>query len=409
MTAHREDDDKGFDMTSKRRLGIGLLILILIFAGIGAATWFNRTQRSENGLITEVETNEQPVQVIIVKPTDLTETIETTGTLRANRDVVITSEVAGKVQKSYKELGEYCKKGELLFRLDNEGFRIALAQVNAQFNQAEVALHYGKIDLERLQRLKNESAIAPQQLDSMEASTRLKAANLEQVSAALDAAKRNLRETKITCPFAGYVASRMADQGQMVNPSTPLARLMNIDPLKLSLSVDSRVLSQLQVGQRVTLADPNLPAQKIVGQVSRLGISAAESSRTFPVEVTVEQQTQKLRAGQLVRATLHLKDYQQVLAVPIDAIQYQEDNTSVFVVRKGKAHLQEVTIGATIGESLIVESGLSTGEKVIVLGSEGLRDGKKVLIVNSSQHAQEPSLPIKDKTASHASTEKQDL
>jgi RND family efflux transporter MFP subunit len=234
-------------MASGKRLGLGLILVVLFFGAIAGATWVNRTQRSGNGLVTDVDVSRRPVRVTEVKPVDLIETLETTGLLLPNRDVVVTTEVAGKVQRVYKELGDPCRNGELLVRLDGEGYQIALAQARAQVQQAEVALDHAQRDLKRIERLREEAAVAPQQLDAMEGTARSAAATLEQARAGQQAAERSLRETRITCPFGGHVAERMVEVGQMVDPRTPLARLVDVGRLKLSLSVTGDQLARIRL------------------------------------------------------------------------------------------------------------------------------------------------------------------
>lgn len=371
-------------MASGKKLGLGLVLVVLFFGTIAGATWVNRTQRSENGLITEVEVSRRPVRVTEVGPVDLTEILETTGLLLPNRDVMITAEVAGKVQRVYKELGDPCKSGELLVKLDGEGYQIALAQARAQVQQAEVALDHARRDLQRIEQLREEAAVAPQQLDTMEGAARTAAASLEQARAGQQAAERSLRETRITCPFSGHVAERMVEVGQMVDPRTPLARLVDVGRLKLSLSVTGDQLARIRLGQEVTLVDTARPLERFTGTVSRLGVAAEESTRTFPVEVLVEQDSVGLRAGQVVRSSLSLGDYRGVLAVPVDAIQQDGEQPSVFVVREGRARRVPVRTGAQVRNRVIIESGLSAGDRVVAVGSDALQDGVEVMVMGSS-------------------------
>ena len=373
--------------SGKKKLGLGLALLLLFFGAVGAATWTNRTQRSENGLITEVAVSRRPVRVVEVQPVDLTETLETTGLLLPNRDVVLTAEVGGKVRRVFKQLGEPCRKGELLVKLNGEGYQIARAQAQAQVQQAEAALDHARRDLQRIEQLRDEAAVAAQQLDAMEVAARSAAATLEQARAGQRAAARNLRETRITCPFGGHVAARMVEMGQMVDPRTPLARLVDVETLKLSLSVTGDQLARIRLGQEVALVDTARPLQRFSGTVSRLGVAAEESTRTFPVEVSVEQPSGGLRAGQVVRSSLTLGDYPGVLAVPIDAVLRQGERPSLFVVREGRAHRLPVSLGAQVRDRVIVASGLSAGDRVVAMGSEGLEQGAEVMVLSGSSES----------------------
>ena len=371
-------------MASGKKLGLGLVFLVLFFGVIGGATWVNRTQRSENGLITEVGVSRRPVRVVEVQPVDLIETLETTGLLLPNRDVVLTAEVGGKVQRVFKQLGEPCKKGQLLVKLDGEGYRIALEQARAQVQLAEAALDHAQRDLRRIKQLRDEAAVAAQQLDAIQVASRSAAATLEQARAGQRAAERNLRETRVACPFSGHVAARMVEVGQMVDPRTPLARLVDVGTLKLSLSVTGDQLARIEQGQVVTLIDTARPRQPFSGTVSRLGVAAEESTRTFPVEVSVEHSSVGLRAGQVVRSSLTLGDFRRVLAVPVDAVLREGERSSLFLVRDGRAHRLPVRVGTQVRDRVIIESGLAAGDRVIVVGSDGLQEGAEVMVLGAS-------------------------
>ena len=119
-------------MKSILKVGIILVLLFTALAVIGAMTYANRPVVSEEGLVREVTVTRHPVQTLVVRPSTLKESLVSTGVLKANQDVVLSSEVAGQVKKVFKELGDRCEKGELLLRLDPEGYQIALAQAKAQ-------------------------------------------------------------------------------------------------------------------------------------------------------------------------------------------------------------------------------------------------------------------------------------
>jgi membrane fusion protein (multidrug efflux system) len=221
-------------------------------------------------------------------------------------------------------------------------------------------------------------------LDTIEGAARSAAATLEQARAGQQAAERSLRETRITCPFSGHVAERMVEVGQMVGPSTPLARLVDVGRLKLSLSVTGDQLARIRLGQEVTLVDSARPLERFTGAVSRLGVAAEESTHTFPVEVSVEQASVGLRAGQVVRSSLTLGDYRGVLAVPVDAVQQDGEQPAVFVVREGRAHRVPVRTGAQVRDQVVIESGLSAGDRVIGMGSDGLAEGAEVMVMGAA-------------------------
>jgi RND family efflux transporter MFP subunit len=367
---------------SKIRVFVFVFLIVAALAAAAAVTYMNRAPVSDSELVRAVEQDRRPVKTAAVRPQTMIERLEATGVLRPRRDVTITAEVAGEVVKVFKDLGDRCDKGELLVRLDGEGYRIAVAQAKALVEQGKVAVEQGERDLARLRKLSEQAAATAQQVDAAEGGVASGAAALEQAKAGLRAAKRNLRETQLRCPFAGNVAQQMVELGQLVGPQTPVARLVDADRLELQVAVTAAELARIEAGMAVDLEDPEIPGRVHRGTVTRLGVAADEMTRTFPVEIEVDATAEGLRAGQVVRASLELERHEGALAVPIDAVLTVGGKRSVFLARNGKAHLTAVVVGPEIDGRLVVFGGLAAGDEVIVVGGDELVDGAEIEIVN---------------------------
>ncbi|MBW2276651.1 MAG: efflux RND transporter periplasmic adaptor subunit [Deltaproteobacteria bacterium] len=376
---------------SRLRIFVFIFIIVAVLGGGAVVNYMNRAPVSDSELVKAVEQDQRPVKTLVVQPATMIERLESTGILRARRDVVITAEVAGEVKKVFKDLGDRCEKGELLVRLDGEVYRIAVAQTKAMVKQGKVAVDQGERDLARLRKLGEKAAATAQQIDSAEGGVASGAAALEQAKAGLRAAQRNLRETQLRCPFTGNIAQQMVELGQMVGPQTPVARLVDADSLELQISVTAAELSRIETEMAVGLEDPELPDRSYRGTVSRLGVAADEMTRTFPVEVEVDAAAEGLRAGQVVRAYLELARHEGALAVPVDAVMVVGGERSVFVARDGKAHRSSVVIGPEIDGQVIIASGLAAGDAVIVVGGDELADGAEIEIVNDGAAVQPPA------------------
>ncbi|MBW2523432.1 MAG: efflux RND transporter periplasmic adaptor subunit, partial [Deltaproteobacteria bacterium] len=362
-------------------------ILVGVFAAIaivGIVTYLNRVSSSGAGLVSDVELGSRPVEVEPVEPRRLVETLVQTGTLQANRDVVLSAEVAGKVQKVHRDLGDRCKRGEPLVQLDPSGYQIAVLQAKAAHAQAKAAFEQSARDLKRTETLHQREAVAAYELERAQSGERTTAAVVEQAAAALRLAKRNLHETTIRCPFDGVVAARLVELGQLVGPQTPLARVVDTERLKLTLTVGAAQLARLELGQRVRLADPSIPDRSYDGEVARLGVAADPVTRTFPVEVLVAGGETGPKPGQVVRGVIELAVHERALSVPDEALVSENGQSAVFLARDGKAHRQMVTVGPHIDGAVIVRSGLAAGAPVIVVGNENLRHGDPVTVSPSA-------------------------
>ena len=109
---------------------IQVILVLLLFAGgltaIGIATWANRVEKIDTVLVKEVKSEKAPVETQTVAPRSLTERLTATGVLTAEQDVTLTAEVSGRVKKMTKSLGDRCKKGELIVKLDPESYALAV-------------------------------------------------------------------------------------------------------------------------------------------------------------------------------------------------------------------------------------------------------------------------------------------
>jgi len=363
------------------------LIILLILVAIGVVTYFNRTKQvSEVGLVKEVKRTRSPVTVEVARAEDLAETISHTDAVAAARDVYLTAEVAGKVTKLHKDLGDRCRKGEALLQLDNVPYRIAVSQAEASFKQARVQLIQARRDLARAKKLVARSTVAAKTAEVAETGVQTAEAGAKQAGAALLLAKRNLRLSRVTCPFSGHVAERMVNLGQMVSNATPLARLVDRSRLKLTINVPAADLAQVKVGQRVDLADPSIPGSSFSGKVSRMGVAADKLTHSFPVEVAVDtgEGVDAPRPGQVLRATITIATHPGALAVPADAVLRSGagGGAQLVLARGNKAQLVSVTPGPSVGERVIIKAGLTAGAQVITVGHHGLKDGAAIEVVS---------------------------
>jgi membrane fusion protein (multidrug efflux system) len=368
-------------MSKGLKIALAMFVLLALFGGIGAYTYMNRVQPSAVEMVAAVEQERQPVKTAVVAPRDVVERLTSTGVLKAERDVVLSAEVAGKVKKIFKELGDRCDKGDLLARLDQSGYRIALAQARAGLKQAEAALEHAGRDQARLAKLEAQAAVTGQQLDAADGAVKSSAAAVEQAKAATSAARRNLKETEIRCPFDGFVAQRMVELGQSVMPGGPIARIVDTSQLRLALAVTAAELARLEVGQRVVLDDPELPDRTFTGTVDRLGVAADELTRSFPVEVAVGAEQDGLRSGQVVRASLELAEHRGVIAVPSAALVPGGEQRRLYTVQGEVAREVEVSLGPEVDGLTLIEAGLAAGDEVVVVGREMLEDGTPVEVV----------------------------
>src|SRR5262249_42247550 len=198
------------------------------------------------------------------------------------------------------------------------------------------------------------------------------------------------RDTALVAPFAGVVVQRNTEQGATVSAGAgvPQFVLADIQCVKAVFQAPDITLQRLRLGRRVTVQTAALPDGGLTGEVSSIAPNADPATRLFAVEVTLPNQQSLLRPGMVATVNLADETPREVLAVPPSAIARASDDPQahrVLVIddRNGKtyARLRRVILGQASGESIVIVSGLSAGERVIIGCNNTVRADAQVRIV----------------------------
>jgi len=187
----------------------------------------------------------------------------------------------------------------------------------------------------------------------------------------------------IKAPIGGTITEKPIERGMFIAPGTPLATITDVSAIKVTINVPETELAEWSVGQVVPVAFEAYPGVSFRGTVHHIGLKGGEAGK-FPVEIRVENtrtgtplRQYPLRIGmtaQVRRATTQ----SSALTIPRTALVQNSDTTAVYVLHDQRVQLRPIQSGDRIGTYLVVQRGLQVGEKVVVSGSGGLRDGLSV-------------------------------
>lgn len=321
----------------------------------------------------------KPLQVDVASVTRqaLGQTITSTGTLRAEREVKLITEEEGRIAKLPFHEGAAVSKGELLVQLDDNQLRAELKKARAQRKQAQ-------LDVKRLERLQHSRVISEDEL--ARARTALDVALAEE-----ELLRTRLGNTRITAPFEGVISQRLAEPGDAVAKFTHLLTLSATDSLLAELSVSELMLPGLEPGDSVTIHIDALGDLTFDGKILRIHPKVDPVTRQGVVEVLMEQPPEQARPGQLCRVKLQLRP-QSRLIVPFSALRRDTQGEFVYRVDEGPvAHRTSVISGIHLGEAVEILEGLQEGQTVVSNGFLGLSDGKAITL--SGQRAAASSEP----------------
>lgn len=317
------------------------------------------------------------VQVEPVVPGAFTEYVTVTGSVEANRDVVVAAEEAGVIRQVYVDRGARVGAGQALAKIDDGVLR-------AQVDQARAAAELAQTTYERRKALWENEQIGSE-IAYLEARSAA-----QQAAANLATLERRLARTVVRAPFAGFLEERMVELGSTVSPGTPVARVVDTSPVKVVGDVPERFASDVSTGRDAMIRFEAIGVD-VRGTISFVGAAVDNRSRTFPIEVRVDNPEGRFKPDMSANIRLPLRSFEDAVSVPQDALIRDEGGFVVYVaVRDGDgwvAEVRPVQVGAAEGNRVVVETGLQGGDRVIVLGQHRVSDGDRVVVVNADDGA----------------------
>ncbi|HEX2735092.1 MAG TPA: efflux RND transporter periplasmic adaptor subunit [Polyangiaceae bacterium] len=349
----------------------------------------------------------QTVTVITLQPETLPIGAEWIATLDGNVNAQIRPQVSGYLIKKTYDEGSSVKKDQMLFEIDARPFQAALAQAAASLARAKADLGRAERDVARDTPLAKEHAIPQSQLDNDTQSQLAAEASVKAAQAAIDAAQLNLGFTRVRSLIDGVAAIASAQIGDLVNPSTLLTTVSQVDPIKayFSISEQEYLRAAKQLNQRgkaelwqdnegleLTLADGSKYPPK--GHFLAADRQVDPRTGTIRISATFPNPDNILRPGLYGRIHAQTSMLENALLVPQRAVSELQGSAQVRIVGPdNKAMLRNVKLGVRVGTRWVVQEGLAAGDRVI-LDAPQMRDGTPVNPTQASASTQALNGPL---------------
>jgi membrane fusion protein (multidrug efflux system) len=304
--------------------------------------------------------------------------IETTGTLKADEEVAISSEVDGIVKNIKVDEGFAVSPGTLLAEINDIDYVLDDKRADAALKQAQASLANAKAEFQRKESLFKEELITRQQFDDISTRVTLAEADLARAKATLDTSRERLSRTKIYSPLHAMVKEKKVSVGDYVRTSSLLFQLIKVDPLKLIFTISEKEIADLKTGQEVDFTVDSFPDKKFKGKVNLLYPNVEERTRTLQAEAIVPNTGRLLKPGLFAKATIYTRASHEAVVAPLTALIYDNSTISLFVVEGNVAHARIVKTGGKYGEDMEIIEGLKEKEQVVLVGQNNLSEGVKV-------------------------------
>ncbi|MDT0631931.1 efflux RND transporter periplasmic adaptor subunit [Rubrivirga litoralis] len=441
-----------FPSAVPRLLGIALAVLGLLLGAVALAGCGGEPEAAQDFEI--LQPDAALVEVVAVSGTTFEDVIELTGTVDAGEDAQLSPSASG-VLTYVAPVGARVGRGGVVARVDAGTQRAGVAQARAQASQsraginqaqAQVAqaragieagqaqrraataqLRLAQQQVERQRPLLQQQIISPLEFEQVEGQLASAQAQVAQADAQIaqargqlaaaqegvqaaragaeagqagvQSAQAQLSNTTVRAPFGGVVEAQLAEPGELASPGQAVVRLVGGGGLRVEAGVPERYSGEIEVGTQVTVRPTAYSAEPRGGRVVFVGTAVDAGSRTFPIEVAVDNADGALRSEMVVELTVTRALIQDALVLPQDAVVRDERGTSVFVAVPADtadvfvAERRAVRLGASSGGEVVVAEGLRVGDRVVVSGQSSLADGDALQVEARVARRRAPAAP----------------
>ncbi|MBS0001633.1 MAG: efflux RND transporter periplasmic adaptor subunit [Thioalkalivibrio sp.] len=330
------------------------------------------------------------VTVVQLKTEPVTETREFVGRVSAAERVEILARVQGFLEERLFREGQTVTVGDPLLRIESDAYEAAVAQREADVERARAEAENAKAQLLRGEELVRNNDISRARVDELRAAEAIASAGIAQAEAGLKAARLNLEYTEIRAPIDGRIGLSRYTVGNLVGPEAGvLATVVQLDPIDVQLPLPQRELLEYR---RAVLDHGGDPAAVMVHLRLADGSRYGQGGTVDFVDVTVDPGTDSvlvrsrlpnpdglLVPGQFVTVILEIGEPETALLVPQSSLQMDQLGLFVLVVDdQQQVAVRRVTTGQQVGGRVVVQSGLSEGDRVVVEGVQKVRPGQSV-------------------------------
>jgi multidrug efflux pump subunit AcrA (membrane-fusion protein) len=417
-------------MLSRRNISLFALALLLVVA----ALFFAACGRSSaNGKTETPAATKAPAAVEVTTAAaikrDLPRFFEATGSLAGDQQTDVAPQTAGKVVAVGVEIGSPVKRGQMLVQLDESELKLRVDQALTQVEQAKAAVRQAeekiglksnqafdpnrvaevaaaKVTLElaeknliradklvesgdvsksfyddaraRRDQLKEQYEVQLAQARQNFAAVQVARTNVANAESALALARKNLSYANIPSPIDGFVSERTADLGEYVSPQQKVATVVRTNPLRIRIDIPEQAISEVQVGQTVSIMTSAWPDRNFSGRVARIAPNVSATSRTLTVEAEIENSSGALKPGQFATVRILQSQSNPAVLVPSRAVTTQAGVSRVFVIKDGHAEQRLVQTGQTEGDLIEIKNGVAADEQVATSNLEMLSDGMAI-------------------------------
>ncbi len=344
------------------------IIYTLLIIGFGAFIAYRITSnknKNDDSKDKGGKNKTMTVSGIVVKTQTFDNNLSLSGSIEANEQVEIRSEISGIVEGIYFKEGSNVTKGQLLFKVNDMELRAQLAQAKTKEGLASENERRAKLLLEK-------EAISQEEYDVARADYKLAQSQIQLIQA-------QIAKTSVKAPFSGKIGLRSISPGTYITPSLLVAKLVNISQLKITFSIPEKYANQVKPNSNLSFTVAG-STEKYTAKIYAIEPEIQIETRTLQVRAVAENKDGKLLPGTFANVELPLDIIKDAIVIPSEAIIPVQNGKKVLISNNGKAKEVMVETATRTDASILVLSGLKAGDTLLTTGVMSLKEDDAVKV-----------------------------
>ncbi|HCI55907.1 MAG TPA: efflux RND transporter periplasmic adaptor subunit [Bacteroidales bacterium] len=318
------------------------------------------SKRSKEAIPVRLQQQPLTVSGLILSPEQMSELVKSIGTLHPDEEVDLSFETSGKIVNINFQEGTRVKKGDLLAKINDRPLQAQLEKLLAQKKFAEQKEF-------RQRNLLDKDAISQENYDQIQTEVQALQADINLITA-------RISETELRAPFDGIIGLRYISEGAYATPSTKIARLVKISPIKIEFSIPERYEKEIKIGYPIKFSIDGVNSE-FNASVYAIDPKIELNTRTLVLRALYPNRYEELKPGRYAGITLTLSQIKNAVAIPTEALIAEIEGEKVFVNRSGRAQSIKVETGLRTESKIQIKSGLKFGDTLLITGILQLRQG----------------------------------
>lgn len=310
----------------------------------------------------------QAVKVKEVETGSFTEVYKVVGIVKPYSTARISSEEGGLITYQPFDKGNRISKNQVVVRLRKD-------QDFAAYEQAQTQFELAKSNFERVQRLYDEKVATEQDFTNSKF-------QFELAEKSLNVLRTRIDKSFVVSPISGIVDQKFMSEGEVCGPGTPILNIVDVSRVKISAGIPESYIGEVSKGSNVKITFDVYPGEEFSGIVNYVSPTLSSVNRTFEIELVLNNKDGKFKPEMSANIEITKSNIEDAIVLPQDMIVDFGSEKFVFVLENDIAKKRTIATGGRNNNDVVITSGLSRGDKLIIEGFQSISDGDKVQIIN---------------------------